>query len=346
MIKSFNDHLPIWLTTPGPYSDIVILTKVSLYRDLCGYNFNTKTTDEEKEEILELLIDGIHNISEFDNILSLGELKSLEKRFLVERSFISNKEMIDGKFIGLALNKLQNNILVLNSEEHLKISSISPGFTIQVPFNECDRLDDELGDEFDFVYDKELGFLTSSINKVGTGMEISVLIHLPAVVITGGVGNLLHVLEEHSFSIQGIFKTKDGVQGSLFKIKNEFTLGLSEEEIMEKTEEEIKKTIQMEIDAREYLIQNVRYETEDKIWRSYGIIKNARVLNLEDFLNLTSAVRLGVSLGFLKDINTLDLNRWMIQALPGHIRIANGDVGQEREENILRANIIRKNLGG
>jgi protein arginine kinase len=94
------------------------------------------------------------------------------------------------------------------------------------------------------------------------------------------------------------------------------------------------------------LTQKVGYETEDKIWRSYGILKNARILSITDFLNLTSAVRLGVSLGIIRDINIQDLNKWLFQGLPGHLNVLNTDINNEKEENILRARIIRSNLGG
>jgi len=346
MIENLKGSSPEWLNSLGPYPDIVFLSKVSLYRNIEGYPFNACSTDEEKREILKLLMDGIKSIDVFNNVFSLKELSSYEKKILFERCLISQKEMRNGTFSGVALNDTQNSTLVLNSDEHLRISSISSGFELQKPFNECDRLDDALTDELDFVFDKELGFLTSSPKRVGTGLEISIFIYLPAVVITGAALDLIEDLERNHYLMEGTFRDKGGIEGSLFHISNQFTLGVSEEEIIRKTEEKIKEAIQTEFDAREYLMENARYETEDKIWRSYGIITNARFLNLEDFLNLASAVRLGVGLGLIKDISILDLNKWTILSQPGHIRFASGGDINSREENILRAKLIRKNTGG
>ena len=346
MIESLKGLLPEWLSSLGPYSDIVFLSKVIFYRNIEGYPFITRATDEEKTEILELILEGIKSLKSFDKVFHLEELTDYEKEFLLERHFIPESSIQDGTFSGVAPNNTQNNIILINADEHLQIISISSGFKIQEPYNECDQLDDALNAEFDFTYDKKLGFLTCSPKRVGTGMETSIVIHLPAVVIIGGVGDIIGDLEKNNYSMGGIFFNGGGVEGSLFQIRNKFSLGVSEQEIIEKTEEQIKKVIQREIDAREYLMKNARYETEDKIWRSYGIITNARFLNLSDFLNLSSAVRLGVGLGLIKNISILDLNKWTIFSQPGHLQLESGGDLDLREENIIRAKLIRKSTGG
>jgi len=346
MINSLVEHFPVWLEEAGPYSEMVLFSKVSLYRNLGGYKFNKKNTEKEKEQILNLLFEGVSTLPHFDNYITLKDLEDRDKRFFVERHFISRKEYENCEFIGLALNDSQSNMLVLNSDEHLEISSICSELSAKEAFVQCDGLDDELNEEFGFAYDKELGFLTSSTDKVGTGMIVSAVAHLPALVITGKFVDVIDDLEESLFSIEGVFNMGESVEGSYFKISSKFTLGVSEEEILKLFKNKIKSIIKDEINSREYLTQKVGYETEDKIWRSYGILKNARILSVTDFLNLTSALRLGSSLGIIKDVNIMDLNKWLFQVLPGHIRINNEDVSNEKEENILRAKIIRNYLGG
>jgi protein arginine kinase len=346
MIDSLLDRLPVWLEKVGPYSEIVLFSKVSLYRNLGGYKFNKKNSDKEKEEILDLLVEGITTLSSFENVIPLKDLKDNEKELFAERNFISKDELRNCRFLGLALNSPQNNVVVLNSNEHIKISSISGELSLKETFVQCDSLDDELNEEFGFAYDSELGFLTSSTRKVGTGMVVSAVVHLPALVITGKFVDVIDDLENSLFSIGGVFNIGETVEGSYFEVSNKFTLGVSEEEILKMFEKKIKNIIEREMDSREYLTQKVGYETEDKIWRSYGILKNARILSVTDFLNLTAAVRLGVSLGIVRDIKIIDLNRWLFQALPGHINVLNEDVNNKKEENILRARLIRNNLGG
>lgn len=346
MIDSLLDHFPVWLEKTGPYSELVLFSKVSLYRNVGGYKFNMKNSDKEKEEILDLLIEGIGTLSSFGNVITLKDLKENERELFVERNFISRNELKDYRFIGLILNELQNNVIVLNSEEHIEISCLSGELSFKEIFVKCDSLDDELNDEFGFAYDNKLGFLTSSTDKVGTGMVVSSVLHLPALVITGKFVDVIDDLEDSLFSIGGVFNIGETVEGSYFKLSNIFTLGVSEEEILKMFEKKIKNIIESEMDSREYLTQKVGYETEDKIWRSYGILKNARVLSVTDFLNLTAAVRLGVSLGIVKDISVKDLNRWLFQALPGHLSVLNEGAKNKKEENILRARLIRNNLGG
>jgi len=346
MIDSLLDRFPVWLENVGSYSDIILFSEVSLYRNLGGYKFNKKNSEKEKEEILDLLIEGMTIVSSFQNVFPLKDLKDSERELFAERNFISRDELRDYRYLGLALNDLQNNVVVLNSDEHVKISSVSGELSLKEIFVQCDSLDDELNEEFGFTYNNELGFLTSSIEKVGTGMVVSAVIHLPALVITGKFVEVIDDLEDSLFSVGGVFNIGETVEGSYFKISNKFTLGVSEEEILKMFEKKIKSIIDSEMESREYLTQKVGYETEDKIWRSYGILRNARILSVDEFLNLTAAVRLGVSLGIIKNINIADLNRWLLQALPGHLRVLNENVTSKKEENILRAKLIRNNLGG
>jgi protein arginine kinase len=346
MIDSLIDHFPVWLENVGPYSEIVLFSKISLYRNLGGYKFTRKNSDKEREEILDLLIEGMDVLSSFEKVIPLKDLKDNERELFTERDFLSRDDLRDSRFLGLALNDLQNNIIVLNSQEHIKMSCVSGELSLKETYSKCDSLDDELNDEFGFAYDKRIGFLTSSTDKVGTGMVVSAVIHLPALVITGKFIDVIDDLEDSLFSIGGFFNVGETVEGSYFKLSNKFTLGVSEEEILKMFENKIKNIIEKEVDSREYLTQKVGYETEDKIWRSYGILKNARLLSVTDFLNLTAAVRLGVSLGIVKDISIRDLNRWLFQGLPGHLSVLNEDVKNKKEENILRARLIRNNLGG
>jgi protein arginine kinase len=346
MIDSLVNRLPVWLEKVGPYSEMVLFSKVSLYRNLGGYKFNKQNSDKEKEELLDLLVEGMTTLTSFENVIPLKDLKDNERELFAERNFITRDELRDYSFGGLALNDLQSNVVVLNSQEQIKISCVTGELSLKETFVQCDSLDDELNEEFGFAYDNELGFLTSSTDKVGTGMVVSAVIHLPALVITGKFVDIIDDLEDSLFSIGGVFNIGETVEGSYFEVSNKFTLGVSEEEILKMFEKKIKSIMEREVESREYLTQKVGYETEDKIWRSYGILKNARILSVTDFLNLIAAVRLGVSLGIVRDIKITDLNKWLFQALPGHLRALNEEATNKKEENILRARLIRNYLGG
>lgn len=346
MIKKIKEILPDWLNRTGPFSDIVLLSTVSLYRNVRGYNFERKSDDKKKEELLKFLKDGVDATDKFRDMIDLNELDIDEKEFLWERLLITEWELKDGQYTSVAVNNKQNKVVVMNSREHLCVTSIASGFDILESYKEVDGIDDLLSEEFQFIFDEKLGFLTSTIDRVGTGLEIDILIHLPALVITGQVSDLIEELEDEHYLMEGTFRNGGGIEGSFFSIKNQYTLGRTEKEIIGDMEERIKKAIKKEIDAREYLMENARYETEDKIWRSYGILTNARFLNFEDFLNLSSAVRLGVGMGILKGISIESLNRLLINLQPGHIKISEEDDIDEREENIIRASMLRKNVGG
>lgn len=346
MIEMDFNKLPAWLENLGPYSDIVFLSRITFNRNISNYPFQRKANKEDRIKVLNTITEGLKAINNVHKIYRIDELDETEKLFLFERNLLNQHQLENGKFSGVAFNINQSNSFFINTDEHLKFSSISPGYNVKNPFRECDYIDDLLFSIFDFSYDEEFGFLTSSIYRVGTGMQVEIFLHLPATVITGDITELMKHIEENNFSMEGVFGVEEGIIGSIFIIENKSSLGETEEEILEKTDKIVKKAVDIELTAREYLIEKAPYETEDKIWRSYGIMKNARLLNREDFLNLTSAIRMGVGLGLIKDIDLLDINKWLIINQPGHIRIMNGNDIKKREENAIRASQIRKDIGG
>ena len=89
--------------------------------------------------------------------------------------------------------------------------------------------------------------------------------------------------------------------------------------------------------ARAELLKTV--ETEDMIYRAYGILKSARMLNTKEFMKLASQVRMGAVGGLLQvDAKTV----FTLQ--PAGINTLAGKTLDARERDIERAKIVRERL--
>ena len=91
--------------------------------------------------------------------------------------------------------------------------------------------------------------------------------------------------------------------------------------------------IEHEKEARSILFRNARLQVEDKIWRAYAILKNAHLLSLEELVNLSSAVRLGVGMGVLKEVSLKTLNELLIYTQPAHLKKFAGKLSAPDAQN-------------
>ena len=87
------------------------------------------------------------------------------------------------------------------------------------------KVDDELSKNLDFAYSEKYGFLTACPTNVGTGMRVSVLIHLPALVLTKDIDETLKGITQVGLSVRGFYGEGSEILGHLFQISNHTTLG-------------------------------------------------------------------------------------------------------------------------
>ncbi|MDD4504308.1 MAG: ATP--guanido phosphotransferase, partial [Clostridiaceae bacterium] len=186
--------------------------------------------------------------------------------------------------------------------------------------------------------------LTSCPTNVGTGMRASVMIHLPALNITGNMNKILQAVAHIGLTIRGLYGEGTEIVGNIFQISNQITLGRAEEEIIENLTAVTMQIIDKEKEARKVLLESNRIQIEDKIWRSWGIMKSARVMNSQECMKLLSDVRLGVNMGIIEDIPTQLLNEIMIETQTASIQKNSGKELSSRDRDIIRAEMIRSKL--
>jgi protein arginine kinase len=206
------------------------------------------------------------------------------------------------------------------------------------------RVDSEVASKLEFAYDDKFGYLTSCPTNVGTGLRASILIHLPGLVLTREIDNVISRISKVGLVVRGFYGEGTDVMGNLFQISNQTTLGRSEEEIIDSLAKVTKQIIEYETNSQETLMKDAPDQIEDKVWRSYGILLHARVLTSGEVMNLLSALRLGVSLRLIDKVSLPKINELLIITQPAHIQKYYDREMDTTERDMIRAELVRESL--
>jgi protein arginine kinase len=333
-----------WLSDAIPPGGVVVSTRIRLARNLTGRSFPQHARRGERRALLQEILDKTQNLTALDggHRLELARLDPNQRRFLGERQLVSPELVESPEERGVVLAADQTLSFMINEEDHLRVQAIRPGLDLDGAWRPADALDDDLDGRLDFAYSDALGFLTACPTNVGTGMRASVLAHLPAVVLNKDLDKLVEALRGERLAIRGFYGEGSAALGNFFQVSNGTTLGLREADILGKLDAAAADLAGWEERARDALLSRARGLLEDKIWRSYAILRHARVLSAQEALNHVSLLRLGVSLGFLP-IPTRALNEILLHALPAHSQLqAGAEDGGDVE--VRRATMVREKL--
>ncbi len=347
-IKDLSDNTGEWLRGTGKESDIVISSRIRLARNITGYPFLSRANLKQRKEVESLLRKTIieRNIARDVSYVNLNQATAVDKLLLVERHLIS-KEHAEGEGErGVAFGKSETVSLMINEEDHLRIQVIRSGFELKNTWDIIDEIDNILGESLSFAFSSRFGFLTACPTNVGTGMRVSVMLHLPALGMTKHIEKVFNAVGKLGLVVRGLYGEGTKVSGDLYQISNQFALGKSEKEILSIIESVIPRITSYERMARKALVMESKDQLEDRIWRSYGMLKAARMITSEEILQLLSQVRMGVNIGLINDIEMHTLNELFVLTLPAHLQKLQGCELDSAQRNVIRASYVRKRLEG
>lgn len=346
-IDQLVHHFAGWLDSSGEYSEIVISSRARLARNLDSVPFASRASKAELSQVLDSLLTIREQSSYLKDILffDINRLSKIDRQILVERHLIS-PALAEGKDQpqGILLDEQEVVSVMVNEEDHLRLQAIQSGLQLQEVWALVDGMDDEISRLLDYSFSEKLGYLTACPSNVGTGLRVSVLIHLPALVLTQEIEKVLRAIAQVGMTVRGFYGEGTEVLGNFFQISNQVTLGKSEEQIIKSLIKIVTEVIEYELKERQTLIKDASYQLEDKIWRALGILENARLLTTEEFMNLSSAARLGRSMELTSYPDFKTLNQLTVMVQPSHLQKLAGRYLESSERDIFRANIVRKKL--
>ncbi|MDZ7290488.1 MAG: protein arginine kinase [candidate division KSB1 bacterium] len=346
-LNSLVKRLPRWLDSDAPHSDIVITTRVRLARNLADYPFPNAANREQLEEIVQeiyrvLAPSPLLGAAMFLDMQKLGKL---ERKFLVERRLISPAYAESLKPAMLAVGEDEYLSLMVNEEDHLRIQSIQPGLNVEEAWRLIMHLDDALGEQLDYAFTDQFGYLTACPTNTGTGMRVSLFVHLPALAMLEEIERVIAKLAPSEITVRGFYGEGTEVVGNIFQISNQLTLGRTDDNIIKRMEEVAHKLLSLEADARDRLLNDQLLQLEDRIWRAVGILKYARMISSLEFLNLLSYLRLGMDLGIIKNVNRSLLNELMVVLQPAHLQKTYRDAQEDLSRDVRRVQLVREKIG-
>ena len=273
-----------------------------------------KLTNKQEEQVLEMIKGAAARVDflKKTTVFNIEDLDSVDKQFLVERHLVSREHVQRKNGNAVIIDDEEIVSIMINEEDHMRIQVMQSGFNIFEAWHIINRMDDSLARELPFAFLSDWGYLTACPTNTGTGMRASVMLHLPALVMTRQINRVLTAISKLSFTTRGMYGEGTQATGNLFQVSNQVSLGHSEEEIIDNINGLIRQIVEQENQARQALFSNNRSMLEDRVNRSFGILKSARIISSQETVELLSMVRLGADLGVIKGLNSRHINELFI----------------------------------
>lgn len=336
-----------WLKGDGPHQGMVISSRIRLARNLSAFPFLSSAGETEKTEIYRAISEAMDDVTPLRDglLVDLDSVNKIDRRLLVERHLISRQHASGKGSRGVAISPGETCSLMINEEDHLRIQSLRSGSQLQELWNEVNEVDDILSESLDIAFDKQYGYLTACPTNVGTGIRVSVMLHLPALKLAKEIDRVVRAARDMKLAVRGLYGEGTDAIGDLYQISNQTTLGKSEDEIIETFGNGIiPKIVEYETAARNSLARQRPYQLDDKIWRAYGIISQARCISSEEMLVLLSPIRMGIAMGRFDVFDTATLNELFLFTQSAHLQKHAGREMDGEERGIARADFVRAKL--
>ena len=227
---------------------------------------------------------------------------------------------------------------MINEVDHLNIQCTTEGMNLKEVYEVANKIDDLIEEDISYSFHEDFGYLTATPSKVGTGMKASVILHLPALSMSEEITNISKGLSQLGMAINPVY-----ADGNIYEVSNRISLGVTEDEIINNLEGVVENIIQEEIKFRDIVVNKCKDEVEDKIFRAYGILKNAKLMSYKELVELLSYVRLGVEM-YVLDLNKDVLNKLLVYTNDEAIQNKLGKSLTNKERKAERAILIQELL--
>lgn len=321
------------------FDNIAISSRIRLARNVEGLKFYTKLdSDVEAKYITGSVMRTLEKFDVFNFLslkdLSLNECNALFEQHLISRELIANKDIS-----GVAISEDEKIIVMINEEDHIREQCIEKGFNLYKPYRRLSEIDDEILASLPISYDENWGFITASPSNLGSGMRASVMLFLPALELTGKIEEIFTRASENGLTIRGIYGEGSKAVGYFYQISNQSSLGLSEDEIIDKVSEFIYAVCNEEAEMRQYLITEEEEKYKDLAFRAYGILTNCYSLNENEMMELLAQIKLGQVLGFLEIDSNEKFQKLFHEGASANLKEI-FELEDKKKENIKRAEYI------
>lgn len=340
-----------WMRGEGPESDIVISTRIRLARNLADFPFIRRCSDEDRlsiERTIRARMEGLTDPS-FDeaHYIDLEPLSEIDRQLLVERQLISREIAESDGSRAVAFDASEGYSVMVNEEDHLRIQVMKSGLDLKNAWEKVNEIDDKLEEVILYAFHPRYGYLTACPTNVGTGLRVSVMLHLPALVITEQMDRVFRSMQRINVTVRGLYGEGSQYTGDFYQVSNQITLGHSEADLLALVGDEVApEIIKYERKARESLLKNNRDDLHDEVSRAMGILSTARKISSEETMHHLSKIRLGISLGLIDELDVKVINQLFLQSQSAHLQKLQGRLLNTSERHARRASFLQHHLAG
>ncbi len=339
-----------WLRCDGPDVDVVLSSRVRIARNFAGFPFTGHADSHERAQVVRMAQTHIleANLAQKMMWIDICELGDIERRVLVERHLISSHHAEGDQPRAAAISSPDERLsIMVNEEDHLRIQVIRSGLALSEAFEETDAIDDRIEARVDFAFSPRFGYMTACPSNVGTGLRVSVMLHLPALRLTGDLEKVKRAAQGMNLAVRGFYGEGSEAAGDLYQISNQTTLGKAERDLLAQFERMIvPKIVEYERVARRTLVEKRPAFFDDQVHRALGVLRSARLMKVEEAMSLLGMVRLGVVAGRLEEVPLDTVQTLILNVQTAHLqRMHRREMGQS-ERRVERATLIRRTLAG
>ncbi|MEM1225187.1 MAG: protein arginine kinase [Planctomycetota bacterium] len=338
-----------WLRGTGPESDIVISSRIRLARNLAGFPFIRQCGPDDRTQIERQVRKGFDTLVGWDDIryVDIDNLSEIDRLFLVERQLISREIAESEGSRGVAIDPGEQYSVMVNEEDHLRLQVMHSGLDLDSAWDQINEIDDAIEGEVLYAFHSQYGYLTACPTNVGTGLRVSVMLHLPGLVITQQIEKVFRSMQRINVTVRGLYGEGSQYTGDFYQVSNQVTLGHSEAKLLKMVGVEVvPRIIDYERKARDFLVNKGHQDLHDDVSRALGILSTARKITSEETMHYLSKVRMGVNLGLIDDVPVDIVNKLFIHTQPAHLQKLHGRVLTTGDRNVERANYLQKHLLG
>lgn len=344
MTTEFPITLDEWILEEGPHREVVISSRARLARNLSGYPFAAHAGEDRLEEITARLHQALEESEYFKSFqrFDLAKLSRQERVYLRESHLISTEFEKGRPHREVYLNDNGRTSIMVNEEDHIRMQTMLPGLQLEQVYQNIEQVEEELEKVLELAYAPHFGYLTACPTNTGTGLRVSVMLHLVGLVLTNQIEEALGSLNNFGLVVRGSYGEHSAHVGDIFQVSNEITLGKTEQELIQILEQVVRQIIGQELQARENFHKHSGVKYEDTIHRALGLLQHARTMDSKEAATLLSRVRLGVGGDYGLELGHEQLSRLVIDVQPAHLRRLTNTEGSVEEGDMARANLLRE----
>ena len=320
-----------------------MLTRIRLARNLRKYPFPCRLNAKGKNEVADVIINAVKNcnspLADELEVIRIADLSEPERISLVEKHLASPEFISDSAGRALILSKDRTMSVMINEEDHIRLQILQPGFELEKAYDIADKLDTLLDENLEFAFDEKLGYLTQCPTNLGTGMRASVMLHLPALKANKSIGRIAGNLQKLGLTIRGTYGEGTDPKGAMYQLSNQITLGISEKSAIENLKNIAEQLVTQELQAEKRMAENL--ETQDRIHRSLGILRSARLISCSEAMELISNVRFGINTGVIKDVELATVDGLIAEIQPATMTVNIENAASPHDRDRIRAERIR-----